>query len=96
MVTAMLTPNRHSRSPESCICPMCTKLMRLSRVPALKALDTTEFYFRCNDCDYTSVQLTAICSELVCDIHREADLTPTAADLVAWCKREIAGLRASA
>jgi hypothetical protein len=77
--------------PESCICSMCKHLMRLSRVPSLKALNSTEFYFKCDDCDYTSAQLTEITSgELVCDIHPEADLKPTASDL--WCEREIAEL----
>jgi hypothetical protein len=31
---------------------MCKKVMRLSRVPTLKALNTTEFHFRCDDCEY--------------------------------------------
>jgi hypothetical protein len=70
---------------------MCKSLMRLSRVPALKALDTTEYYFKCDDCDYTSAQLTEIISgNLVCEIHREADFRPTASDQ--WCGREIAEL----
>jgi hypothetical protein len=70
---------------------MCKHLMRLSRVPSLKALNTTEFYFKCDGCDYTSAQLTEITSgSLVCDIHREADFKPIASDL--WCEREIAAL----
>jgi hypothetical protein len=68
---------------------MCTKVMRLSRVPALRALDTTDFYFRCDNCDYTSAQLTEISGELVCDIHQEADVGPRAFDLIACCDREI-------
>jgi hypothetical protein len=67
--------------------------MRLTLVPALKALDATEFYFRCDYCDYTSAQVTEITSsELVCDTHQKADFAPKASDLIAWCDREIAGL----
>jgi YARHG domain len=91
-VAAMSVRGSHLHEPESCICPMCKKVMRLSRVPALKALDTTEFYFRCDDCDYTSAQLTEISSEVVCDIHQEGDFRPSASDLIACCEREIAAL----
>jgi hypothetical protein len=89
---AMSVQESYLHEPESCICPMCKRVMRFSRVPALKALDTIEFYFRCDDCDYTSAQLTEISSELVCDIHQEADFRPTASNLVACCEREIAAL----
>jgi YARHG domain len=91
-VAAMSVRESHLHEPESCICPLCKKVMRLSRVPALKALNTFDFYFRCDDCDYTSAQLTEISSELMCDIPQEADFTPTASDLVACCEREIAAL----
>ena len=81
----------HLHERKCCICPMCKKLMRLCRVPALKALDTFEFYFKCGDCDYTSAQLTEIISsELMSDIYQEA--RPTASDLIACCEREIAAL----
>jgi hypothetical protein len=91
-VAAMPIRESHLHEPESCLCPICKKVMRLSRVPTLKALDTIEFYFKCDDCDYTSGQLTEISSELVCDIHQEADSRPTASELIARCEREIAAL----
>src|SRR6201981_876581 len=47
---------------------------------------TIEFYFKCDDCDYTSAQLTEISSELVCDIHQEANSRPTASELIACCE----------
>jgi hypothetical protein len=91
VVAAMTVGRSYLHEPESCICPTCKSLMRLSRVPALKALDATEFYFKCDDCDYTSAQLTEIISnKFVCEIHREADFRPAASDL--WCGREIAEL----
>jgi hypothetical protein len=89
-VAVMSVRESHLHEPESCICPICKRVMRLSRVPALKELDTTEFYFRCDDCDYTSAQLTEISSELVCDIRQEADFRPTASALITCCEREIA------
>jgi predicted nucleic acid-binding Zn ribbon protein len=70
MVAAMSVRESHLHEPESCICPMCKRVMRLSRVPALKQLDTTEFYFRCDDCDYISAQLTEFSAELVCEVIR--------------------------
>ena len=78
--------------PDSCIWPECGKVMRVFRVPALKALDTSEFYLRCNFCEYTRVQITAISSELVCDIHQDNDFKPTATDMFDWCERKIAAL----
>ena len=92
-VAAMSVRERQTHGPTSCLCPICNELMQLSRLPALKALDTIEFYLRCDDCDYTSAQLTEIISsELVCDIHREAHFRPTASDPIAWCEQGIAGL----
>jgi hypothetical protein len=50
-------------------------VMRLSRVPALRALDTLEFYLRCDACDYTSGELTGIAAgEFACDILQEAEV----------------------
>jgi hypothetical protein len=89
-VAVMSVRESHLHEPESCICPICKRVMRLSRVPALKELDTTEFYFRCDGCDYTSAQLTEISGELVCDIRQEADFRPTASALITCCEREIA------
>jgi hypothetical protein len=67
--------------------------MRLSRVPALRALDTTDFYLRCDACDYTSGQLTGIASgEFACDIHQEADCKLKPSDPVARCEHEVATL----
>src|ERR1700730_3462024 len=90
LLVASTGPAMAIRVPESCICSKCKKVMRLSRVPALRALDTTDFYFRCDNCDYTSAQLTEISGELVCDIHQEADVGPRAFDLIACFDREIA------
>jgi hypothetical protein len=64
--------------------------MRLARVPALKALDTTEFYHRCDVCDYSSEQLTGVSGEFACDIHQQADCKLKPSDLIAWCEREVA------
>jgi hypothetical protein len=47
-VAAMSIRESHLHEPESCLCPVCKKVMRLSRVPTLKALDTIEFYFKCD------------------------------------------------
>jgi hypothetical protein len=82
----------HLHEPESCICPNCGKVMRVFLVPALKALDTNEFYLRCNSCEYVSVQVTEICIEQVRDNNQESDWTLTASNLFDQCEREIAGL----
>ena len=76
--------------PKSCICPTCKRVMRLSRVHALRAFDAIEFYLRCDACDYTSGQLTGISSgEFACDIHPALPYQPMPPDLVAWCEREV-------
>jgi hypothetical protein len=81
------------RDPESCICPTCKRVMRLSRVRALRALETTEFYLRCDTCDYTSRQLTGIATgEFACDIHQGADRKLKPSDQIAWWEREGATL----
>ena len=68
--------------PESCLCPRCGRVMQLSRVPALRSLETRELFLRCNGCEYISMELQEISSpELVCDIHNRAS-EPTASDLV--------------
>ena len=60
-------------NPESCLCPRCERVMRLVPVPALRALDTSEFFFRCDECEYVSLPLNEISSpELVCDIDRRS------------------------
>jgi hypothetical protein len=76
--------------PESCICPTCKEMMRLHRVPALKSLDTAQFYFRCDTCDYVSPQVTDVSPDSMCDIRQEGE--SRALDLVARCESEIAKL----
>jgi hypothetical protein len=63
-----------SCGPASCICPQCRKLMRIYRVPSLRALDLTECYFRCDGCEYASKQLTEIGADLLCDIRQKLNL----------------------
>ena len=60
------------------------------RVPALKALDTAEWYLRCNFCEYTSMEITDISDELVCDVHHDNYFKGTASDMLDWCERELA------
>jgi hypothetical protein len=82
-----------TREPESCICPTCRRVMRLSRVHALRAFDTIEFYLRCDAYDYTSGQLTGIPpGEFACDVHPAARCQPEPSDLIARCEREVATL----
>jgi hypothetical protein len=82
----------HVLGPESCICPICTRLMRLHRVPALKALDTIEYYFRCDACDYISGALLDVTPHSVCDIPRVRIVGPDGPDLIAQCEHEISNL----
>src|SRR5579863_7634096 len=93
---AMSVGQDYRHDPESCVCPNCGKVLRLFRAPALKALFTNEFYFSCNDCERTSIQIMGISDELICDIHQDSDFRPGAADLFDWCDREIAGLARAA
>ena len=76
--------------PESCICPICKELMRLYRVPALKSLVTAQYYFRCDACDYASVQVTDVSLDAICEIRQEGESRTI--DLVARCESEIAKL----
>jgi hypothetical protein len=66
--------------------------MRLHRVPALKALDRIECYFRCDACDYISGELLDLAPNSVCDIPQAGIGGPTGPDLIAQCEHEISNL----
>jgi hypothetical protein len=74
--------------PESCLCPTCRRVMRITRVPALKDLNSSQYFFNCTTCDYTSLEVSAARPDFVCDIPREADGVPL--DPIARCEHELA------
>jgi hypothetical protein len=76
--------------PESCLCPTCRRVMRLTRVPALKDLGSSQYFFNCRTCNYTSLEVSAVCPDFVCDIPHEADYEQVPLDPVARCERELA------
>jgi C4-type Zn-finger protein len=85
-----MVPRKSYSGPESCLCPMCKEVMRLYSVPALKSLDITQFYFRCDACEYASVEVTEMSPDSICDIRREGESRTL--ELVARCESEIAKL----
>ena len=84
------------REPESCLCPICKRVMRLTRVPALKDLDSSQYFFNCRSCDHTSLEVRAIRPDSVCDIPGETDFKPAPLDPIARCERELAELARAA
>jgi hypothetical protein len=84
--------HNHLLGPESCICPICGSLMCLHRVPALKALDTIECFFRCDACDYVSGELLDIAAGSVCNIRRSSIGGPKGPDFIAQCEHKISNL----
>jgi hypothetical protein len=85
--------NGHLLGPESCICPICKGLMRLYRVPALRALDTIECYLRCDACDHISDELSDITANSVCDVSQPCvGRSGERADWITECERELSKL----
>ena len=64
--------------------------MRLTRVPALKDLNSSQYFFNCRTCDYTSREVSAVRPDFVCDIPREADFKRAPRDPIARCEHELA------
>jgi hypothetical protein len=76
--------------PESCLCPICRRVMRLTRVPALKDLNSSQHFFNCRACDYTSLEVSAVGPDFVCDILGEYEPEGVPLDPIARCERELA------
>ena len=72
--------------PQSCLCPTCRRVMRLTRVPALKDLNSSQYFFRCQSCDYTSLEVNAATADRICDVPHKADPL----DPIAYCEHELA------
>jgi hypothetical protein len=76
--------------PESCLCPTCRRVMRLTRVPALKDLNSSQYFFNCRTCDYTSHEVSAVSPDFLCDVRGEADFEQVPFDPIARCEHELA------